>query len=175
MRSLYLEPDVAGALPTQCAVLEISPLVRELIRKVGAQAVEYDSDGPAGRLVGVLLDELAGLPQAGFVLPLPKDRRLVTVAGALQENPGDSRTLAGWAALAGASERTLARLFLSDTGMSFGDWRQRLRLRLLLSLDALEAGDNVTSIALTHGYESPSAFIAAFRATFGSTPGKLRT
>lgn len=173
MRSLYLEPNVAGALPAHCVVLEITPLVRELIRKVSGLAVEYDSDGPAGRLVSVLLDELAGLPQAGFVLPLPKDRRLLTVAGALQENPGDSRTLAAWAALAGASERTLARLFQSDTGMSFGDWRQRLRL--LLSLDALEAGDNITSIALAHGYESPSAFIAAFRATFGSTPGKLRT
>ncbi|HEY6898622.1 MAG TPA: helix-turn-helix transcriptional regulator [Rhodocyclaceae bacterium] len=172
MRSLYLEPDVASTLPGSCTVLEITPLVRELIRKVSRLPVKYDQAGAAGRLVAVLLDELAGLPQAAFTLPLPQDRRLLTIYSALQEQPADPRTLEQWAAVAGASERTLARLFHRDTGMSFGDWRQRLRL--LLSLDALEAGDSVTAVALAHGYESTSAFIAAFRSTFGGTPGELR-
>lgn len=172
MRSLYLAPDIARALPSNCTVLEITPLVRELIRKVSKQPVKYDEAGPAGRFVAVLLDELAGLPQAAFTLPLPQDRRLLTIYGALQETPSDPRTLQQWAVVAGASERTLARLFHRDTGMSFGDWRQRLRL--LLALEALESGESVTGVALSHGYESPSAFIAAFRATFGSTPGELR-
>ena len=171
MRSLYIAPEAARALPGECTVLEITPLVRELIRKVGELPVEYDEAGAAGRLVAVLLDELAGLRPAAFVLPLPKDRRLLGICAALQDQPADARTLAQWAASAGASERTLARLFQQDTGMRFGDWRQRLRL--LMSLDALEAGESVIQVALAHGYESPSAFIVAFRHVFGCTPGEL--
>jgi AraC-like DNA-binding protein len=172
MRSLYVASSVAGALPGECSVLEMSPLVRELIRRIGELPVEYDEAGAAGRLVAVLLDELACLRRAGFRLPLPKDRRLGALCTALQERPDDARTLADWAAQAGASERTLARLFVKETGLGFGEWRQRLRL--LLSLDALEAGEAVTSVALAHGYESTSAFIAAFRSLFGVTPGELR-
>ncbi len=171
MRSLYLAPRSARALPGKCTVLEISPLVRELIRKVNELPVEYDESGADGRLVAVLLDELATLRQAAFILPLPKDRRLLGIYAALQDKPADPRTLAQWAENAGASERTLARLFQRDTGMRFGDWRQRLRL--LMSLDALEAGESVLQAALAHGYDSPSAFIIAFRNVFGSTPGEL--
>lgn len=172
MRSLYVDPQVAAALPATCTVLEVTPLVRELIRRVGQLPVEYDEGGGAGRLVAVLLDELALLAPAKFVLPLPGDRRLATIYAQLLEQPDDARTLAQWAELAGASERTLARLFVRDTGMSFGRWRQRLRL--VMSLDALAAGDSVANIAAGHGYDSPSAFIAAFRSAFGGTPGELR-
>lgn len=173
MRSFYLDPNIAIAMSPTCTVLEVTPLVRELIRKVSLLPVEYDQNGTAGRLVAVLMDELAGLHQAGFVIPLPKDRRLLTICATLQENPGDARTLAQWASVAGASERTLARLFYQDTGMSFGSWRQRLRL--VMSLDALDAGENITAVAMNHGYGSTSAFIAAFRTAFGFTPGELRT
>jgi AraC-like DNA-binding protein len=172
MRSLYLDPNVATALPATCTVLEVTPLVRELIGKISLLQVEYDQNGAAGRLVAVLLDELAGLQHAGFVVPMPRDRRLLTIHAALQEKPDDARTLAQWAASAGASERTLARLFYRDTGMSFGQWRQRLRL--VMSLDALEADESVLAVAMNHGYESPSSFIAAFRTAFGCTPGELR-
>lgn len=173
MRSLYIAPAVATALPTTCRVLEVTPLVRELIRKFSALPPEYDQEGAAGRLAAVLLDELAGLRQAGFVVPMPGDRRLLSIYSALLETPADARTLADWAATAGASERTLARLFQRDTGMSFGHWRQRLRL--VMSLDALESGESVTSVAMNCGYESPSAFIAAFRTVFGCTPGEIRS
>ena len=169
MRSLYVAPEVARSLPDECCVLRISPLARELILRFGGLPAEYDEAGPAGRLAAVLLDELASLERAGFGLPLPQDRRLVQICTTLEAHPDDRRSLAEWAAQAGASERTLARLFQQQTGLGFGQWRQRLRL--LLSLDALEAGESVTQVALAHGYESTSAFIAAFRGVFGSTPG----
>ena len=172
MRSLYVTPAAATALPAECCVLEISPLVRELIRRIGELPVEYDEAGPAGRLVAVLLDELASLRQASFRLPLPKDQRAVMICALLQEHPEDGRSLAEWATQAGASERTLARLFVKETGLGLGEWRQRLRM--LLSLDALEAGEGIAAVALAHGYESTSAFIAAFRSIFGLTPGELR-
>jgi AraC-like DNA-binding protein len=171
MRSLYLMP-AATIFPDTCTVLEVSPLLRELIRKVGELPVEYAADGPAGRVVAVLMDELVASRKASFALPMPKDRRLLTIYAALQANPADNRTLAEWASSAGASERTLSRQFVRDTGMSFGDWRRRLRL--MLSVSALESGASVTAVALSHGYESTSAFIAAFRDSFGFTPGELR-
>jgi hypothetical protein len=93
MRSLYLDPNVTTTLPSTCTVLEVTPLVRELIRKISLLPVEYDLNGAAGRLVAVLLDELAELHQTGFVVPLPKDRRLLTICAALQEKPGDTRTI----------------------------------------------------------------------------------
>lgn len=171
MRSFYLTPEAARQLPTTCQVLEVTPLARELIRAAGELPVDYDEAGPAGRLVAVLLDQLAALPQAAFTLPMPRDPRLVMLCRALEEAPDDRRPLTAWAAQVGASERTLARRFRQETGMSFREWRQGLRLNL--SLAALERGESVTAVALSHGYDSPSAFIAAFRLRFGTTPGSL--
>jgi len=173
MRSLYLAPAVTPWGPSSCRVLEMSALARELIRAVTALPVEYDERGPAGRLVQVLLDQLATLPEVAFSLPAARDARLQTIAAALEREPDDRRTLAEWSRVAGASERTLARLFRRETGLSFREWRQRLRL--LTSLGALEDGTSVTAAALDSGYDSPSAFIAAFKRLFGRTPGNAPT
>jgi len=101
-------------------------------------------------------------------LPQPAEPRLRRVTQALLANPGDRRSLAAWARWAGASPRTLARLFLRETGLSFGAWRQRARL--LQAVARLATGQAVTTVALDVGYDSPSAFIAAFRRQFGTTP-----
>lgn len=171
MRSFYLDSAALPWAPTTCRVLEVTPLVRELIGYAGALPADYREDGPDGRLVQVLLDRLAVLPEAVFSLPLPEDPRLLAICRALQAQPDDARTLAQWAATASMSERNLARLFRRDTGLSFRLWRQRLRL--LLSLGGLEGGRQVTRVALDCGYESPSAYIAAFKQLFGRTPGEL--
>ena len=172
MRSLYIAPDaVAGAAnwgKQECRVLGVTPLVRELIRAVTRLPVEYDESGPPGRLVAVLLDELAVLREAPFSLPLPVDERLTRLCAALEQQPDDQRTLVELAAGAGLSARTMTRLFLAQTGLTFRAWRRRLRL--LKSLTGLEAGDSVTAVALDSGYASTSAFIAAFRKEFGVTP-----
>ena len=103
-------------------------------------------------------------------LPQPRDRRLLRVTEALRQAPQDPRPLAAWAEVAGASPRTLARLFLSETGMSFRAWRQQARL--LQALVCLAEGQAVTELALDLGYESPSAFIAAFKRAYGVTPAR---
>jgi len=168
MRSLYIAPTAAPWGPEQCRVLGVTPLVRELIRAVTRLPVDYAQDGPEGRLVAVLLDQLAGLQEVRFSLPLPVDERLVRVSAALESQPDDPRPLTELAAMAGLSARTLTRLYLRETGLSFRGWRRRLRL--LKSLDGLEAGDSVTKVALDCGYTSASAFTAAFRHEFGITP-----
>ena len=118
----------------------------------------------------MILDELRLLPVAPLHLPRPTDRRLVRVTEALLANPADPRTLAAWGPVAGASPRTLARLFVRETGLSFGAWRQRARM--LRALVELAHGTPVTGVALDLGYDSPSAFIAAFKRDFGTTPGR---
>lgn len=168
MRSLYIAPAAAPWPGGECRVLGVTPLARELIRAVTRLPELYDESGPAGRLVAVLLDQLAALREAAFSLPLPRDERLARVTAQLEVRPDDARSLTELASGAGLSARTLTRLFERDTGLSFRAWRRRLRL--LRSLDGLEAGDNVTKVALDCGYGSTSAFIAAFRREFGTTP-----
>lgn len=168
MRSLYISESALQMVPPTCRVLTVTPLLRELIVALSRFPVEYDEAGAAGRLVAVLFDELQGLEELELNLPLPRDRRLQQLCAGLQTHPDDRRTLDEWGGVLGLSARSLARLFQQETGMSFGQWR--LRLRLLLALGALEQGESVTRVALDSGYESTSAFIAAFRDVFGVTP-----
>ncbi|WP_428565776.1 MAG: AraC family transcriptional regulator [Solidesulfovibrio sp. DCME] len=169
MRSLYIRADQNVFCPPRCQVLSVAPLARELILAVAALPVDYDEAGPPGRLVAVLLDQLATLPEAGLSLPWPKDPRLTAICKALGNAPDDNRPATAIARGAGMTERTLGRLFLAETGLTFGAWRRRFRL--LASLSLLEAGKSVTATALECGYDSTSAFIAAFREAFGVTPG----
>ncbi|WP_075355550.1 helix-turn-helix transcriptional regulator [Desulfovibrio sp. DV] len=171
MRSLYIRADQDIFCPPRCLVLTVGPLARELILAAAALPPEYDEEGPDGRLVAVLLDQLATLPVAGFSLPWPADPQLAAVCRALAAAPDDARPMETIAKGAGMTGRTLARRFQSETGLSFGKWRRRQRL--LAALAHLEAGASVTSAGLESGYESASAFVAAFREAFGSTPGEF--
>jgi AraC-like DNA-binding protein len=119
-------------------------------------------------LIDVLVDQLEIVQAVPLQLPTPSDPRAARVAAALQCAPGESRPI-GWACKqAGASRRTIERLFQQETRMSLGKWRQQLRL--LRSLQLLAAGEKITSAALEAGYSTPSAFIAMFRKALGTTP-----
>ena len=169
MRTLYLWKGLRG-LPRSCQVLNVSPLLRELIthavrlgtlnRKVAAQR----------RLMDVILDQLAVVPTSAIKLPQPTGARALELATLLQNNPGERRPLRELARVVGAGQRTLERLFWAQTGLSFGRWRQQLRLAHALKL--LAVGQPVTAVALDVGYDSPSAFVSTFRRTFGKTPGR---
>jgi len=171
MRSLYLDTASTDSPGGNCRVLGVDALTRELIRSFCELPVEYDETGPDGRLAQVLLDRLRTAPEVYLSLPLPSDPRLRTLCAMLQGKPDDDRPLAAWGESLGVSEKTLSRLFLRDTGLTFRAWRQRLRL--LGALTPLEQGQRVTDVALLCGYESTSAFIAAFRQQFGATPGEF--
>lgn len=172
MRSLYVRKEDAPWAGQRCRVLEVTPLARELIKSFCQLPAEYPlGDSPEARLVQVLMDQLAHLPEVGFSLPLPRHPRLLQLCNELIEHPGQAITLHDWAAQLGTSEKTLMRLFQRETGLSFRSWRQRARL--LSSLGALETGESVTQAALACGYDSTSAFIAAFKVLFGFTPGEL--
>ena len=116
----------------------------------------------------VLLDQLVTLPVSPLRLPEGSDERVRRVMAALRDNPADERPLSSWAAFVHVSERTLARRFLTDTGMSFSLWRQQLRLTT--ALQRLAAGEAVTSVALALGYRTPSSFTTMFKKALGVPP-----
>ena len=155
---------------TQPTVLSVSGLLRELIIALTddpARPLDEQRD-----LKRVALRQLRPAPALQFHLPQPGDERLRDVTAILAEDPGSDRTLAELGRAVGAGERTLSRLFRAETGMTFPQWRAQLRLHHSLAL--LASGLSVTATAITCGYSTPSAFTAAFRATFGTTPGSYR-
>jgi AraC-like DNA-binding protein len=168
MRTLYVRGDAAARLAPTVRVLAVSPLLRELILRACALPLSYDEAGPAGRLMTLILDEIAALPTVALDLPLPRDARLGRICRALSAEPGATRTLSDWGREAGASPRTLARLFVKETGLTFAAWRQQARL--LAATAMLGAGEPITRIALDLGYESPSAFTAMFKRALGAPP-----
>jgi len=170
MRSLFVAAGAAKALPRDCCVVTVTPLLRELILEAVSVPKLYDIEGPDGRLMAVILDRLQRLEPTPLYLPIPADARLRRITDTLAVNPGKRTGLEAWAKEAGASARTLARLFVKETGLTFGAWRQQARL--LKALEWLAEGRPVTAIALDLGYESPSAFIAMFRRAFGVPPGR---
>lgn len=166
--SLYVDPKLAASLPSQCGIIFVQPLLRELIHRFDATS-ELDAQREA-RLIAVLLDELKSAPLEPIHLPMPQDRRLRRLADAMLETPAARLTINEWGARVGASSRTLSRLFQRETGMSFVRWRQQLHIGL--ALQRLAAGEPVTMIAGDLGYESVSAFIAMFRRMLGTTPAR---
>jgi len=170
MRSVYVRDEPAAELPTDCGVVGVTPLLRELIMTAAEAPQLYDVTGRDGRIMDLILSEIRRSPVMPLHLPEPTDSRLKQITTAIRENPADSRTLEEWGRHAGASPRTLARLFPAETGMTFRHWQQQARL--LKGLMRLAEGEAVTSVALEVGYENPSAFISMFRRTLGITPGR---
>ncbi|HET7672094.1 MAG TPA: helix-turn-helix transcriptional regulator [Burkholderiales bacterium] len=172
LRSLYVRPDVAGRMPRSCEVLEVTPLLRELIVRATQLPLEYEVRGPAGRLMRLLLDELGGLAPLPYHLPMPKTAPLAAICRRLLDNPDDGATLEQVAHDGALSGRTLARHFRRHTGMSFAEWRRRARL--LRALGWIAEGRPIVEVAMELGYDSPSAFSAMFRRELGAPPSSFR-
>ena len=170
MRNVYISPEAAKDLPDHCQVVTVTPLLRELMLAMVEMETLYDEDGAEGRLVSVFLDQLVTTPEAPLYLPQPASSGLQKVALTLREDPADQRSMEEWAHELGLSARTLARRFRSETGMTFGQWRQQARL--LEALTRIAQGDQVSVISQDLGYESQSAFITMFRKALGKTPGR---
>lgn len=113
------------------------------------------------------------MPQQKLSLPVSAHPKIRAMADALVSNPEDRSTFKTWAKRLALSERSLARLMLRETGLTFGRWRQQLHL--ILALQALASGVSVQNVAANLGYESVNAFITMFKKTMGSTPAHYFT
>lgn len=168
VRTVYIRPDARPDLPTECQVVGISPLLRELILASIEVARPYPPDSRDGRLMELLLDEVALLPSLPLRLPQPTDPDLLTICRSLSDAPDDTSTLGDWAGQLGVDAKTIQRRFARQTGMTFGQWRQQARL--LAALEQLAGGAKVVDVALNLGYNSPSAFATMFKRQFGASP-----
>lgn len=168
MRTIYIAPEFSDRLPTAGGALQVTPLLRELVLRIVAIGMLDDAQHAA--LIHVLLDELTQAQTSQMSLTFPRDRRARVVAERLSQDPTTGLDLATIAADAGASARTIQRLFRDETGLRFTQWRRRLRV--LNALQLLNDGVSVTVAGVEAGYASTSAFVAAFREEMGFTPAK---
>ncbi len=172
VKSLLLFVDAAhvNSLPRQCVGVNVSPLLRELFKKAVENGNDFELIGSEARLVSVMLDELNSMVPAPFYLPLSTNKILSKVMKYLIENPGDRRGLEVLASDVGVSPRTLSRLFSRETGMTYSQWR--LRLRLMEAVERLGQGQTIAQVTFDLGYSSDSTFIDVFRRSLGITPGQ---
>jgi AraC-like DNA-binding protein len=163
MHGLYFRSSpVPWTTPT---VVTVDALLRELIIHLARTDLAAQQRLHAEK---VLFDQLTPVEVQVVTVPMPVDDRALTVADLLLADPADGRSLAELGRAAGASSRTLARLFAAETGMTFGDWRAQVRLRAALEL--LAAGTPVSTVAGHVGFSTASAFTAMFRRLTGMTP-----
>lgn len=168
IRLLEVPASRCAELPRQPAIFQVSALLREALLSLTSGR---DVSGPAGdRLREVVVDELVLAPEQHLHLPEPLDDRLRAVTDLLHQRPDTTSTLAQLGREVGASERTLSRLFQSELGMTFHQWRTLLRVQR--ALVHLARGLSVTETAAELGWANPTSFIDAFRAVVGHTPGE---
>lgn len=167
-RTVFVDPFARADLPAQCQVVQISPLLRELIFSSLAIPADYLPGGREERVMELLLDELRLLPVLPLYLPEPRDAQLLTICHEIQQALASSWELEELASQLEISGRTLSRRFQRETGLRFSDWVRRARL--LAGINALAAGTPVLEVALELGYDSPSAFSAMFKRALGVSP-----
>ncbi|WP_225120606.1 AraC family transcriptional regulator [Bradyrhizobium sp. BRP22] len=145
-------------------------LLHEVIHRLATLAPLYDPEGPTAHVVAVLLNELIEMPAEQLHLPATRHSKLRAIADALMENLADRRTVAEWGEAMALGERTLMRLVVAETGMTFSRWRQQLHI--IIALQRLSAGDSVQSVSEVLGYDSVSAFITMFKKALGKSPAR---
>lgn len=168
VRVAYIDTAVFDGLPSECAVFALTDLLQALVTRAIDLGWHWSLGSNAELVMRLLTAEISGLVPLGLFLPHGTDPRLRRVVAALKAEPGDDRDLDNWAKLAGASPRTLARLFQTETGLSFGRWREQLRL--ISAIERLVNGDSVTQVAHDLGYAGASAFTTMFTRAMGQPP-----
>jgi AraC-like DNA-binding protein len=168
MRTLYFRPGLVSAMPRTCAVLHVTPILRELI----IEAVRIGQLRARNRLECALRDLTIAQIESASPIPtfvtLPLETRALSVAQAVMKDPSKTQTLAALCAGVGASVRTIQRSFRNDIGTDFETWRRQVRLTKAVEL--LVAGCAVKVVAYSVGYRQSSAFVEAFRRSFGLAP-----
>jgi len=173
LRTLYFRADDECGLPQHPQLIEVSPLLRELILALTQTGAERGGQVRIGLIHALILEEFKQRVQPDGNMRMPEHARLRRIADEIIANPADKRTIDDWVKIAGMSRRTLTRSFRDETGMSFNAWRQQVRLQEAIARLAL--GHPVTTIAYAVGYESPATFSAIFRRHFGVSPSRYRS
>ncbi len=167
LRTLYLRPRLA-ILKQECAVLHVSPLLRELVLEIIRREKLRYRNRVERALRDLLVEELKRASPVRTVVVMPRDHRAAAVAQQVMANPADRTSLRAMCASAGASVRTIERVFRKEVRTGFESWRRQVRL--MKAVELLISGRSVKETAFEVGYQNPSALVSLFRATFGTTP-----
>jgi len=169
-RSLYVDPDFSAALPRECRVLGVSPLVRHLL----LEAVDLPLDPPEGSrgalIQTLLVREIERAPILPLDVPFPADAHIAARCRAYLENPSPHETIDDWARDLAMSRRTFTRRFRAETGLSFAMWCRQACI--FAALPRLAKGESITTLAFDFGYESASAFATMFKRVMGVAPSR---
>jgi AraC-like DNA-binding protein/mannose-6-phosphate isomerase-like protein (cupin superfamily) len=169
-RSVYIEPGVNTALPDDCRVIGISPLVRQLLLETADLPLPFELGSRADLIFSLLVQEIVRAPVLPLDIPFPADVRFAARCRAYLENPSPHETIDDWCRDLALSRRTFTRRFRAETGLSFATWRRQASI--FAALPRLAAGEAVTTIAFDLGYESVSAFATMFKRLVGVPPSK---
>ncbi|MGV1757088.1 AraC family transcriptional regulator [Rhizobium sp. A22-96] len=167
-RSLLIEAESNAALPKDCMVVEVTPLLRELILRLAELVDKSDKQEMADAVIRLLLLELSFLPAQPLNLPMPTHAVLTEFCHRMRNELARELSVEQAAQQLHMSRATFMRLFQRETGLSFGKWRQQARM--LKALTLLAEGRGILDVALECGYDSPSAFSAMFRRSLGRAP-----
>lgn len=173
LNTLFLRESAAASLAPTPKVITVTPLLRELIVAASSEPLDWDLSGRGRHIADLALDEIIHSTELNFVIRLPSDKRAAKLAHTLMATPSENLDIEYWAEIANVSSRTLTRIFQRETGMSFVQWRQQVRL--IKSLEALANGATPKEAAAVGCYESSSAFGVSFKRTFGVTPGEAKS
>jgi AraC-like DNA-binding protein len=168
MRTLYLRTDLAARPEPRCAVLHVTPLLRELIVETVRVGQLRMRDRYESALRDMLISQLRNASPMPTFVTLPREKRALAVGQAILQNPGESKAMAALCAEIGVSVRTIERAFLQEVGTNFESWRRQVRLKKAVEL--LVSGCSIKEVAGKIGYSQSSAFVEMFRRTFGTTP-----
>lgn len=168
MRTLYLRPGQVSGLPSTCAVLHVSSILRELILEtvsIGKLSNNNRLERALRDLTVFHIERASAVPSAVI---LPRQTQALAAAESILRDPGQAKSLAELCADVGASVRTIQRAFRKDVGIDFETWRRQARV--IKAVELLVAGCSVKEVSFAVGYRQSSAFVEAFRWTFGTTP-----
>lgn len=171
LSSLYIDNSEACSLGCHSNMIQVSPLLKMLIVEAVKFSDEYDWQGTQGRHFRLIRDLIGMAAKIDTQLPYPVSDKLLYISQQLNQFPDNSQSLEAWGRAVGASSRTLSRAFKKETGLTFSEWR--IRLKLQIAVRQLYEGQTITNVALNLGYETPSAFTFMFRTKLGKTPSQF--
>lgn len=172
-RSLYVDPSVDPALPTDCRVIAISPLMRELLLETADLPLPYAQGSRADAIFTLLVHEIVRAPVLPLDIPMPADPAIAARCRAYLRRPSPHETIDDWCRDLGLSRRTFTRRFRSETGVSFANWCRQAAI--FAALPRLAAGAAITPLAFDLGYDSASAFTTMFKRVVGMPPSRYLT
>ena len=167
-RSVLIEPGGCRSGAKTCEVVAVSPLLRQLLLEAFDVPAEYEPASRDGLLVRLLMAEIDRAAPEGFAVPFPTHAALAQLCQDFLLAPDAVAPIDDFADRLAMNRRTFTRLFRRETGLSFGEWRQRACLSV--ALPRLAAGEAVTTVALDLGYEGPGNFSTMFKRRMGLAP-----